>query len=103
MSVNEGAESGGSGDNNIVWFLYTGQPIEEIPRDVTHVRIAPYVKKIGIGAFRDCEQLMVVELNVGLEEKLERVHSKVANLSNTLKSPPPSKRSENRHFMSAIS
>ena len=68
MSVNEGAGSGGSGDNNIVWFLYTGQPIEEIPRDVTHVRIAPYVKKIGIGAFRDCEQLMVVELNVGLEE-----------------------------------
>ena len=68
MSVNEGAGSGGSGDNNIVWYIYTGQPIEDIPRDVTRVRIAPYVKKISIGAFRDCEQLMVVELDVGLEE-----------------------------------
>ena len=62
----EGAGGGGMG-NNVVWFLYTGQPYLEIPRDVTHVRIDPSVKVIDASAFRDCDKLIEVELCEGLE------------------------------------
>ena len=49
-----------SGNDNeaVVWFLYTGQAIEDIPRDVTHARIDPSVKVIAARAFRNCEQLV---------------------------------------------
>ena len=61
----EGADRDGDG---IVWFLYTGQARSEIPRDVTHVRIDPTVKKIGNCAFMGCEKLVEVKLCEGLEE-----------------------------------
>ena len=48
----EGAERSGGDDNGIVWFLYTGQPIDDIPRDVTHARIDPSVKYIARGGIR---------------------------------------------------
>ena len=61
----EEANSGGDG-NGIVWFLYLGQPILDIPRNITHLRIDPSVKVIGPHAFEDCKQLVVVELCEGL-------------------------------------
>jgi hypothetical protein len=49
-------------------FLYTGQSKEDIPRNVTHVKVEdPAVKKIGQMAFQYCEQLINVELCEGLE------------------------------------
>ena len=47
LSCAERADGGGDGSDNIVWFLYTGQPNTAIPRDVTHARIDPSVKRIG--------------------------------------------------------
>ena len=65
MSDAEGDDDSADG-GNIVWFLYTGQPIADIPRDVSHVRIDPSVKLLAVGAFQNCEQLVVVELCEGL-------------------------------------
>ena len=48
-------------------FIYTGQPPEDIPRDITHVCIDESVKVIHKKAFQNCEQLMEVELREGLE------------------------------------
>jgi hypothetical protein len=50
-------------------FLYTGQPREDIPRGVTHVkvRVDPAVKVVGSLAFASCLQLIDVELCKGLE------------------------------------
>ena len=62
MSGDEGAK------DNLVWFLYTGQPDSEIPRDITHARIDPSVKEIAARAFQGCEQLEVVEVSEGLEK-----------------------------------
>ena len=61
-----GSDSGGDDDSNIVWFLYTG--LGTVPRNVTHVIIDTSVKRIAPNTFNDCQQLVVVELNVGLEE-----------------------------------
>jgi hypothetical protein len=48
-------------------FIYTGRSGEEIPRNVTHVKVVdPSVKVIGRGAFADCSQLRNVELCEGL-------------------------------------
>ncbi len=46
-------------------FLYWGQSEEKIPRDVTHVKVDSAVKVIDEDAFRDCSQLMNVELCEG--------------------------------------
>ena len=67
MSGVKGSASGG-GDNNITWFIYKGQPISEIPRDITHVRIDPSVKVIAAEAFEGCEELLEVELCKGLAQ-----------------------------------
>ncbi len=48
-------------------FLYTGQALEDIPRDITHVIVDPSVKEIGEEAFAGCSQLRNVELCEGLE------------------------------------
>jgi BspA type Leucine rich repeat region (6 copies) len=48
-------------------FLYTGQSMEDIPRDVTHVKVDPAVKVIGPQAFDHCHLLSSVELCEGLE------------------------------------
>ena len=63
----DGAVSRGSADNNVVWFLYTGQGMHLIPRDVTHLRIAPSVKVVGRWAFSNCKNLVAVELCKGVE------------------------------------
>ena len=85
MSGVDVADSGGG--NNIVWFLYAGQPIEEIPRDITHLRIDPSVKKIGDHAFMGCEQLVVVELCEGLLQIGERSFSGCKSLERISKVP----------------
>ena len=54
-----------SGDDNLVWFLYTGQDSLAIPRNVTHARIDPSVKEIDDGAFNGCEQLVEYSLVKG--------------------------------------
>ena len=46
---------------------YTGQSTDEIPRNVTHVRVDLFVKDIGMEAFQCCHHLVNVELNEGLE------------------------------------
>ncbi len=48
-------------------FLYIGQSMNEIPLEVTHVRVDLSVKEIGENAFYDCNQLRNVELCDGLE------------------------------------
>ncbi len=48
-------------------FIYTGQSAEDIPEDVTHVRVDPSVKEIGEYAFRSRRHLRNVELCEGLE------------------------------------
>jgi BspA type Leucine rich repeat region (6 copies) len=49
-------------------FLYTGQSRDDIPRNVTHVKVDPSVKVIGMRAFSECSQLRNVDLNEGLEQ-----------------------------------
>ena len=95
MSGVDVADSGGG--NNIVWFLYAGQPIEEIPRDITHLRIDPSVKKIGDHAFMGCEQLVVVELCEGLLQIGERSFSGCKSLR-SMKVPSTVKRIGNYAF-----
>jgi hypothetical protein len=49
-------------------FIYTGQSCEEIPRDVTHVKVVDLsVKVINEEAFAGCTRLRSVELCEGLE------------------------------------
>ncbi len=48
-------------------ILYTGQSVEDIPQNVTHVKVDRTVKEIGGSAFQDCRQLRSVELCKGLE------------------------------------
>lgn len=49
MSDAEAERSNGGGSGNaVVWFLYVGQPIDEIPRDVSHVRIDSSVKILRV-------------------------------------------------------
>jgi hypothetical protein len=55
------------GDTTNNAFLYTGQSREEIPGDITHVKMDPSVKEIHEGAFNECGQLINVELCEGLE------------------------------------
>jgi hypothetical protein len=50
------------------YFLYTGHENLYIPRDVTHVRVHPSVKKIKAQAFQGCTWLRTAILNDGLEE-----------------------------------
>ncbi|CAJ1941271.1 unnamed protein product [Cylindrotheca closterium] len=44
----------------IEWFIYKGQPIREIPRNVTHVLVDPSMKEIEDGAFKNCKDLLSV-------------------------------------------
>ena len=66
------ATDGGVGDDDVVWFLYTGQPNWEISADITHLRIDPSVKVIAQGAFSGCEQLKFVDI-VPCETGLEMI------------------------------
>jgi hypothetical protein len=51
------------------YFVYYGwMENENVPRDVTHVRIHSFVRAIKEGAFSDCMQLRIVILNKELEE-----------------------------------
>jgi len=56
-------------------FLYTGQSWRDnhdIPDDVTHVRVDPFVNRIGENAFHCCRQLINVELCEGRLEHIDR-------------------------------
>lgn len=53
-------------------FTYTGQPITDIPRDVTHLRVDPAVVEIPPSAFRECKKLTEVNLPEGLERISEK-------------------------------
>lgn len=59
-------------------FKYTGQPLESIPVDITHVRDASYVEMIDGHTFGHCSELVNVELNDGLKT-LVLNHSLTAN------------------------
>ena len=52
------------GDNNA--FVYMGGD-QEVPEDVTHVRVHKSVKIITRYAFQDCENLVSVEMHDGVE------------------------------------
>lgn len=62
-----------SGDEEIprIDFIYTGQDNADIPRNITHLRIDSSIKTIGEEAFKDCSQLVEVDLceNVEVIEK----------------------------------
>ena len=61
-------------DNNdgIIHYLYTGQPSNEIPKDITHLRVDPSVSIIAEHAFYDCSMLEEVELYQSLVEIQDR-------------------------------
>ena len=52
--------------DNRVWFVYNGQDRNEIPRNVTHIRVASSVTEIPAEIFRECETLIEVQLPKGL-------------------------------------
>ena len=69
MSGTEGAGSE-RGSKRPKLFTNFASPLlvrDDIPRDITHARISPSVKSIGVAAFKDCEQLIEVDLSEGLE------------------------------------
>jgi hypothetical protein len=87
-----------------VTFLYTGQSREDIPRNVTHVKVVdPTVKVIGKYAFTGCSQLRNVELCEGELERIDRGHSMTANPLQASASHPQSKRLGRMHSIVAIS
>ena len=53
----------GEGDNTSVYIYNVN---DDVPNDVTHVRVNPTVTFILRSAFQDCLQLEVVELPEGL-------------------------------------
>jgi hypothetical protein len=48
-------------------YLYTGQSRNEIPRDITHLKIDSSVTEISEEAFRDCDRLIDVGFSEGLK------------------------------------
>jgi hypothetical protein len=50
------------------YFIYKGEEIDDIPRDVTHVIIHPSVRAIRGSAFKCCSNLSIVNFGEGLEE-----------------------------------
>ncbi len=59
------ADHADDGDNDDV-FVYIGGN-QEVPRDVTHVRVHKSVKIITREAFRNCRNLVSIELHDGVE------------------------------------
>jgi hypothetical protein len=58
------ADDDGGGNNNV--FIYMGGD-QEVPEDVTHVRVHKSVKIITLGAFRWCKRLVSIEMHDGVE------------------------------------
>jgi hypothetical protein len=54
-------------DNGEPFFLYMGQSRDDIPQNVTRVKVDPSVREIRSLAFCNCSQLRNVELNEGVE------------------------------------
>jgi hypothetical protein len=48
-------------------FIYTGQSVSEIPPDLTHVKVDPSIKVIGMKTFWPCKLLRGIDLPEGLE------------------------------------
>ncbi|KAL3938749.1 MAG: hypothetical protein SGBAC_006399 [Bacillariaceae sp.] len=46
------------------WFVYAGQPMEDIPRDVTHMRVHPSANLIQERAFSSCHFLRIIEIEM---------------------------------------
>jgi len=77
----------GEGDNT---SIYTYNGVDEVPEDVTHVRVDPSVTVIPDNAFQSRHELVVVELPEGLTRIGDRAFSdcmslKRINLPSTLK------------------
>ena len=62
-----GDNGGNNGGGNDAPFVYTGQCRFDVLRDVAHVVVDPSAEVIGQGAFKECEQLVEVELCEGLD------------------------------------
>lgn len=50
-----------------IFFVYSGQPIDEIPKNVTHVTVDDSVQKIEDFAFQDCKSLQSVTIPSSVE------------------------------------
>jgi hypothetical protein len=48
-------------------FIYNEDTKDDIPDNVTHVKVDPSVKEIHAAAFEDCLSLVEVELSEGLQ------------------------------------
>ena len=72
MNIN-GNYEGGS-------FIYTAEGYDDVPEDVTRVRVHPSVGAIRQGAFYRCSQLTAVNLGDGLEYIGEEAFYKCASL-----------------------
>jgi hypothetical protein len=73
--------------NSNVLFIYRGEARDEIPRDVTHVRVDPSVEEIYDNAFEDCWSLVEVEFSEGLERIGSHAFYNCQNLKNINKLP----------------
>jgi hypothetical protein len=57
----------GAGKQRRVEFVYTGQPLSEIPRNITHLIIDSSIRKIPDKSFEAFRKLVEVQLQEGLE------------------------------------
>ncbi|EJK72867.1 hypothetical protein THAOC_05559 [Thalassiosira oceanica] len=65
------------------FLLYEGGKVaEELRRSVTHIRVAPHVRKIPDLAFRGCDKLIDLQLNEGLQVIGERAFYGCGSLLN---------------------
>jgi hypothetical protein len=66
--------------DDAAYFIYSRQRTENIPRDLTRVKVNPSVKVILAQAFDNCSQLTNVQLHEGLEKIGERAFCNCTSL-----------------------
>jgi hypothetical protein len=80
-------ESESNNEESYNVFIYNEDTKNEIPSDVTHVKVDPSVQKIPAYAFQDCLWLVEVEFSEGLEVIGRNAFYECRNLKHTNKLP----------------
>ena len=97
--ASDGRAGGGVNDDA---FVYAGQPLEEIPRDVRFVRVDPSVRKIEDEALMKCKKLENPELCQGLVDIGEHAFWLCGNLQHVT-IPPTVRRIDRGAFAGCVS
>jgi hypothetical protein len=84
-------------------FIYNEDTKDDIPRNVTHVKVDPFVKEIHRNAFQDCDSLVEVEFSEGLEVIGRDAFSDCTNLKHINKLPSTLKEIGDDAFWSCAS